>query len=334
MGRIATAVLALAMGAIVGCTSHAESDAEPASPALLVTPPIVSELTRPPSRVRAWPAMRAWMRGQSIDRAPRTRPTHSETDLARFGARVFELYCVNCHGKRGRGDGPRAPVFEPPPRDLARGIFKFRSTPPGSLPTREDLFGTITGGLYGTGMPAFADLPELHRWALVAYLRRLSPEFTRRADVDPLPIPAVPADLDRRAAVGGDVYRRVECDKCHGESGRGNGPAAATLIDEAGLAARTPDFALQRLKYGNLPEEIYRTLVTGLDGTPMPSYAGALTEEEVWDIVAFVRSLVGDTSSPRISARDVAEARAFVEAQQRQASHAVVGGCGCQARRR
>jgi mono/diheme cytochrome c family protein len=183
-------------------------------------------------------------------------------------------------------------------------------------------------------MPAFADLPELQRWALVAYLRRLSPEFARRTDVDPLPIPTVPADLNRRAARGGDLFGRMQCNTCHGESGRGNGPAAATLTDEDGLPVRTPDFVVNPLKYGNAPEDIYRTLVTGLDGTPMPSYAGALAEEEVWDIVAFVRLLVGDHSSPRISTRDVAEARAFVAAQQRQASHAVVDGCGCRARRR
>ena len=161
-----------------------------------------TELPPISTKIRDWPVLNEWIRGQRIDREPTMTPGYPEADLARYGAGVYSLYCVNCHGTQGRGDGPRAPVFKPPPRDFTRAKFKFRSTPTGELPTSEDLFRTISGGLHGTGMPAFADLPELDRWALVAHLRTLSPEFSRGGPVAPVPIPAAPHDLASRVSRG------------------------------------------------------------------------------------------------------------------------------------
>ncbi len=293
-----------------------------------------SELPVAPAKIREWPAMQAWMRGERVDREPTMTPGYAEADLARFGARLYGMYCVNCHGAEGRGDGPRAPVFKPHPRDLTRAKFKFRSTPTGELPTSEDLFRTVTGGLHGTGMPPFADLPELQRWALVAHLRALSPRFARRRAADPVPIPAVPSDLPSRAARGREVYERAKCVSCHGERGAGDGPQAAELVDDRGLPIEPRNFPVQPFKYGDAPADIYRALVTGLDGTPMPSFETALSEPELWDVVAYVRSLIGDTTAAKISDRDVEEARAFIQVQRQQANHAVAGGCGCQARRR
>jgi len=271
------------------------------------------------------------MRGQPIDRSPTMQPVYSHKALAGYGGKVFAMYCVNCHGKGGKGDGPRAPVFEPRPRDLTRGAFKFRSTPSGEFPTRVDLFRTITGGLQGTGMPAFADLPEVDRWALVEYVRGLSPEFAAAPEPQPIALLPVPADLSERAARGKEIFRSAQCVSCHGERGTGDGPSAASLVDADGAHVRMPNFATRPFKYGTAPETIYRTLVTGLDGTPMPSYADSLTEEQLWDVVAYVDSLAGDRSSPRVTARDLVEARAFVRSQRQQASHALVGGCGCAA---
>jgi mono/diheme cytochrome c family protein len=287
-----------------------------------------------PAKIRSWPVMNAWMRGQAIDREPTMTPSYGEADLAQFGGRLYGIYCKNCHGAEGRGDGPRAPVFKPPPRDLTLGKYKFRSTPTGELPTSEDLFRTISGGLHGTGMPAFADLPELQRWALVAHLRTLSPKFARKRAADPVPVPAVPADLSARVERGREVYARIKCITCHGEHGAGDGPQAAELTDDRGLPIEPRNFTVQPFKYGETPTDIYRALVTGLDGTPMPSFETALKEDELWDVVAYVRTLIGDTTTAKVSARDIEEVRAFVKEQRQQANHAVAGGCGCQARQR
>ena len=48
------------------------------------------------------------------------------------------------------------------------GVYKFRSTMSGQLPTDDDLFRTITLGIAGTSMDHYAVLPERDRRALVA----------------------------------------------------------------------------------------------------------------------------------------------------------------------
>lgn len=41
----------------------------------------------------------------------------------------------------------------------------------------------------------------------------------------------------------------------------------------------------ERFKNGHRPQDVYRTLMTGLAGTPMPSYADALEPDQAWDLV-------------------------------------------------
>src|SRR5712692_1496954 len=66
------------------------------------------------------------------------------------GRQVFERYCMQCHGDRGDGAGEVARWSQPKPRDFRQGVFKFSSTPYGSLPTTDDLDRVIEDGLYGT----------------------------------------------------------------------------------------------------------------------------------------------------------------------------------------
>ena len=78
--------------------------------------------------------------------------------LRREGAVVYATYCVGCHGPKGDGAGPATEMLIVKPRDFTKGIFKFRSTPSGQLPTTGDLYRTITQGAYGTSMPAWIAL--------------------------------------------------------------------------------------------------------------------------------------------------------------------------------
>lgn len=80
----------------------------------------------------------------------------------REGAHVglYREHCSTCHGISGDGRGPAALFQNPYPRDYRPGIFKYKSTPRGAKPTRQDLANTILYGLPGTGMPAFELLAE------------------------------------------------------------------------------------------------------------------------------------------------------------------------------
>src|SRR3989449_602767 len=95
-----------------------------------------------------------------------------------------------------------------------------------------------------------------------------------------------------RLSRGKQLYADAECLACHGERGRGDGPSAPTLKDNRNLPIAATDLTKpERFKNGARPEDVYRTLMTGLAGTPMPSYADSLEPDQAWDLVFYVLSL-------------------------------------------
>jgi len=205
------------------------------------------------------------------------------------GKAVFEAQCAVCHGINGDGQGPEAQRFFTRPADLRRGIFKFRSTPSGSLPADLDLERTIRRGLPGSGMTAQDHLSDTEVREVIAYLKTLSPRWTDEAV--PVPITVVrPSNLDSLKTKGVDLFKKAGCPECHGQSGRGDGPSAVSLTS-GGRPTRPADLTRRPLKGGDQPEDIYRALAVGIDGTPMPSYRDALDEQEIWVLALYVAGL-------------------------------------------
>ena len=207
------------------------------------------------------------------------------------GRATYLQQCARCHGVTGRGDGWDAKRLYPRPRDLTSGVFKIRDTASGSAPTDEDVFGTITKGLTAGGMPDWRHLDEPVRWQLVAYLKTLSSNFTDNPP-QPLSVGPDPGHARTDPAVGKQVYEKLGCAACHGAQGRGNGPSAASLTDNWGMAIRPADLT-QGWNYraGSDPQVIAWRVLTGIDGSPMPSYAEAASPEEIWQVAYYVRSL-------------------------------------------
>lgn len=90
------------------------------------------------------------------------------------GGRLYRRHCLQCHGLSGDGRGPTGPWIDPHPRDFRRGAFKFVTTGDALKPRRADLLRTIREGLRGTGMPAFALIPDAEREALAGFVVYLS----------------------------------------------------------------------------------------------------------------------------------------------------------------
>lgn len=213
--------------------------------------------------------------------------------LHREGRPLFEKLCATCHGRAGDGKGPSAQFTSTPPRDLTRGSFKFRMTPIGSPPTQDDLVRTISVGVRGTHMPAWRGTVRKEDIATLArYVSTLSDVFwTDAPPQPPLEIPTEPAYDAASVARGKELYGKMGCATCHGVRGAADGPAAAALKDDWGHPIRPASFARGNFKGGCCGAAVYRAISTGLGGTPMPSFAAALTPAERWDLTHYVLSL-------------------------------------------
>src|SRR6267142_831347 len=108
----------------------------------------------------------------------------------------------------------------------------------------------------------------------------------------PIVIPAEPAATVESIRRGRESFQRLECWKCHGPAGHGDGPSASTLTDSKDDPIRPYDFQTgTRFMCGSTNEDLYRIFMTGLDGSPMPSFADQLQPAEAWDLVHFLRTL-------------------------------------------
>lgn len=247
------------------------------------------------------------------------------------GRKTYLAECAGCHGgdlvpnaAAGDGAGPAARFMDPRPRNFRKGFFKFSSTSSGQRPLRKDLYRTISYGLAGASMPHFKLLTEERRHDVVEYVRYLSLRgefeenmltFTRDDaeladptevaelvnewwDEDNLegvfPSSSEPDMTAESIANGRKLYMDsagAGCVGCHGETGIGDGPSAEAFLDSWGYPIKPRDFTDGVYRAGDTNAELWVTIATGINGTPMGSFSSSLSSDEIWNIVHFVRSL-------------------------------------------
>lgn len=211
--------------------------------------------------------------------------TVGETRLARSvtvrgdldeGARVFGSICFACHGSSGDGRGPAGQSMQPRPMDFTDTNYMQRLIDP-------YLFAVVKHGkatvidranpdyLGAISMPAFGGrLSPAQINALVAFVRGFS---TGR-----------PQDPTARQIFS------ANCAVCHGEDGRGRGPAAASLqpapadFTDAKFMARFSDdtrtLVITKGKLGSIKA----------GASTMPGFRQNLTDYQIWSVVKFLRT--------------------------------------------
>lgn len=269
------------------------------------------------------------------------KPGYDRLHLA-LGRDVYAKQCAGCHGTTGDGKGPAAAHLNPPPRDYRNGVFKFASTPRGSKPRRDDLRRIVIYGAKGTSMPAFRFLPEEEREAVLDYVQTLSArgeleinlireatdELVEEDDFDPATVAAFVTDIDASWARadeelvrpltvnpaktpetvrdGAVAFAEMYCVKCHNRDAAGS-KSADVGVDTWGRTAYPANLAMGMLHGGRRPEDIYRRIYSGINGTPMPAskdpntVSGETAEERserIWHLVHFITEVIENNGIP------------------------------------
>lgn len=263
---------------------------------LLVEAPAPNAGTAAPPK----PIDLVWMAGPPSDAQPRGRAPRNTAALRKRGAALFNKNCAICHGESGDGKGLGASHLDFKPTDLSAGVFKVRSTPSGTLPTDTDLFVTISRGMHGTEMFPWHHLSERDRWAIVSRIKSFSPRFAQEKIEKVFVVPRAPVQTEELVEEGRRLFVLLRCNTCHGTGGDGDGPASV-LYAGGGAArpVRVRDFTKGQFLRGQDPEDIYLTLLAGLDGSPMGPYE-TLSSKDLWALSAFVRDLIRKIPMPDV----------------------------------
>jgi mono/diheme cytochrome c family protein len=186
------------------------------------------------------------------------------------GRVIYQSVCWTCHGTAGRGDGPVAETDTVGvPQDFIAGDYAERSV--------DDLVDRFEASLTGTGM----DPDHPHMQSVVALLK--ADRF--RTALSYIPVLAYPPEIPGSALTGMDLYE-TRCVACHGERGDGQGYAADAL-----RVMKPADFRMDTLVATGDYEGLFERIREGgrtVHGSSMPPWGEALSDTELWDLVAYV----------------------------------------------
>ncbi|MEE8459248.1 MAG: ethylbenzene dehydrogenase-related protein [Phycisphaerales bacterium] len=223
---------------------------------------------------------------------------------------VFLHHCAGCHGIEGRGDGPASGALLPRPRDFFDSEFRYASSGSDRPHVVRDVVRTISRGVPRSAMPGFGGvLTEAQIAGLARYVFDIR---ERGQDIAP-PAEAIgigvrPPVTPELVARGKELFVSLSCNTCHGDSGRGDGMNADGLVDFLGRPVRPADFTAGIFKTGQTPEDLCRTVLRGVPGTPMIAYESVLAQDnddeqesvntmDAWAVVAYIRSFARQPKS-------------------------------------
>lgn len=211
---------------------------------------------------------------------------------------LYVKHCVACHGADGHGDGPASEYLFPKPRAFRDSQLRF-------APTSAAIVRTIGDGVPRSAMPGFAGVLGERQIAglakLVAGLTERSTGGTSLSQSSSfVSVPEPPYFTSGLVEYGASLFRSIGCVNCHGQTGHGEGAGAEGLLDSLGKPVRPADLASGLFKSGQRPEDLFRAIVAGVPGTPMPVYgpmlipdweSGAKDVTRIWALVAYAQSL-------------------------------------------
>lgn len=253
--------------------------------------------------------------GQSVD-----------SSTLNLGRQVYIEYCAACHGMTGEGNGPSAKGSVPPPRNFTQGLYKFGLSKDAGLPSDEDFARIIKHGLKGTGMLSW-DVSPQQVFAVTQYIKTFAPQVWEKGDAtsvgkkvelrdDPWGI----ARISSAVARGKDVYHVVaSCQSCHmayvspkefSDMNKKINGEAVNDFDSSNYDLKIqdseyylhehkdktvknlpPDFTWHDIRSASSVNDIAYRLCAGVTGTGMPPWCGTVSDDDVWALAYYVKSL-------------------------------------------
>ncbi len=193
----------------------------------------------------------------------------SVAQAAPDGAALYTKHCSVCHGADGKG-GVGVPLSLPAFIDSV---------------SDEYLKITIRFGRPGRIMPAFPKLSDAQVNAIVKHMRSWSTA----------PPIAHNTETVKGDAANGKKLFASHCAQCHGETGQGGTGTGVTFSRKRDLPIIAPSLNNPGFLAAATDNMIKDTLIYGREGTPMTStLVDGLSEEEVDDLVSYIRSMESD----------------------------------------
>jgi mono/diheme cytochrome c family protein len=177
-------------------------------------------------------------------------------------------------------------------------------------------------------MPSFAFLTPEARHHIAAYVLEKA-DLLDGTEPQTIPDPGTPPPVTPQSiARGKEIYGQMGCAACHGPGGKGDGPSAPGLRDDAGNPILVRDFTGGTFRGGGERKDLYYRFVTGMDGSPMPSFAEMVKGNDRWSLVDFVKSLQVPSKPEKYPDDPIAAGRKLVAKYSCRGCHVVDDGVG------
>jgi mono/diheme cytochrome c family protein len=192
---------------------------------------------------------------------------------------TYTTLCARCHGEKGDGNGKVAWYIDPSPRDFTKTAF-MTSKP------RARFIRSIQEGVGGTSMPPWKQLLKDEQvagvldYVLATFTKAPIKDHPDRHLPEKNPVAASPESI-----ANGERMFLLRCTGCHGRKADGKGPNSLDILPHPRnlrnqwFVERAPD------------RRLFESIQYGVQGTAMPPWIDVFTQNDVGDIVNFIRSL-------------------------------------------